>query len=56
MKKFTLILIIVTAIFVGITMFHFGFFLLKVFVGLFIAALIGAGVYLGYLIGDKLIK
>jgi len=54
MKKFTLILVIVAAIFIGITMFHFGFFLLKVFAGLFVAFLSGGGAYLGYLIGNKL--
>jgi hypothetical protein len=56
MKKFTLILIVVAAIFVGITMFHIGFFLLKVFAGLFVAFLVGSGSYLGYLIGSKLSK
>lgn len=56
MKKFTIILIIVAAIFVGITMFQFGFFLLKVFAGLFVASLIAGGMYLGYLIGNKVIK
>ena len=56
MKKFTLILIVVAAIFIGITMFQVGFFLLKVFAGLFVAFLIGSGAYLGYLIGSKLTK
>jgi len=56
MKKFTLILIIVAAIFVGYALFHVGFFLLKVFAGLFVASLIGFGAYLGYRIGVNLTK
>ena len=56
MKKFSIILIIVAAIFVGYFLFHFGLFLLKVFAGLFVAALIGGGAYLGYKIGTNLSK
>ena len=56
MKKFSIILIIIAIVFVGYLLFPVLVFLLKAMIGIFIAALVGCGIYLGYLIGKNLSK